>query len=129
MDNRMEAIVSTIDGNKETHVTEETPCKRPKEKELTTPTTNMIFNTKTSSLTNYNTTLRRQMDVHCMDNRMEAIVSTIEDDKSNPAQKASMETIYQQFVELQKNTEQQCRKILKLHLEFSGPVELWTERM
>ena len=86
------------------------------------------LNTKNSSLGRYVKILEQQMMIHRMDDRLDAIIDEIENDKPTPKQKAKMEGLDKQFIELQRHAESKCRKILKPDLQFSGPVKLWHER-
>ena len=64
-----------------------------------------------------------------MDDRLDAIIEEIIDDKPTAAQQGKMDALDKQMVELQKCAERRCRRILKPDLEFSGPVKLWHERL
>jgi len=87
------------------------------------------LNTKTSSLPRYTEILERMMDIHRMEQRLDAVVDAIVNDCPTPAQKAKMESLDRQMVELQKCAERRCRKIIKPDMEFSPQVKLWQERM
>ena len=87
------------------------------------------LNTKTASLSRYNAILERLMTLHKMDERLDAIIDAIVDDKPTTAQKAKMDGLDTQFVELQTHAERKCRTILKPELQFSGPAKLWHECM
>ncbi len=64
-----------------------------------------------------------------MNKRMDAVVNKITYETPTPAQKARVEGLDRQFVELKKCAERRCRKIIKPDLEFSPQVKLWQERM
>lgn len=69
------------------------------------------------------------MDVHRMEERLDAIITGIVDDKPTAKQKAKMEALDRQMIELQTHAERRCRKIIKPLLEFSPKVKLWHERV
>ena len=87
------------------------------------------LNIKTASLSRYNAVLKRLMTAHKIEERLDAIIDVIVDDKPTAAQKTQMDGLDGQFMELQTHAERKCRKILKPELQFSGPVKLWHERM
>lgn len=87
------------------------------------------LNTQTSSLHRYNEILEAQMVRHKMQERLDELLTTIENDIPTPAQAAKMEAIDRQFVEIQLHAERHCRKIRKPLLQFSPEVKLWYERM
>ena len=67
------------------------------------------------------------MDVHRMEKRLDAIIIGILDDKPTAEQKAKMEALDRQMIELQTHAERRCRKIIKSLLKFSPKVKLWHE--
>ena len=67
------------------------------------------------------------MDVHKMEERLDAIIDDIADDFPTPAQKSQMNSLDIQMVELRKSVERRCRKIIKPTMEFSPKVKLWHE--
>ena len=87
------------------------------------------LNTKTSSLRSYTRILNRLMTVHKMEERLDALIMEIENNRPTPAQRQKMDTLDRQMVELQICAEKKCRKIIKPDLEFSPQVQLWHERM
>jgi len=51
------------------------------------------------------------------------------DDTPTAEQNAKMEALDRQMIELQKQAERRCRKVIKPNMESSGPLKLWHERM
>ena len=69
------------------------------------------------------------MHIHKMEERLDVIINTIVDHCPTPAQKCQMNSLDIQMAEFQKCTEQRCRKIIKLTMEFMGivPEGSWLE--
>ena len=87
------------------------------------------LNCKTYSLTSYTKILEKLMVTHRMEAHLDAIIERIVDDSPTREQRAKMEAIERQMVELQKCAERRCCKIIRPNMEFSGPVKLWHERL
>ena len=87
------------------------------------------LNYKTPSLGRYNEILEKLMNIHKMEERLDAIIDAIVDDCPTPAQKLQMNSLDTQMVELHKCEERQCRKIIKPTIESSPKVKLWHERV
>jgi len=63
------------------------------------------FNCKMFSLERYNGILKRLMDVHQIEEKLDTIIEDIVDDKPTTEQNATMEALDRQMMELQKHTE------------------------
>ena len=63
------------------------------------------------------------MTRHCMEQRLDAIIVAIVDDTPKESQRAHMDSLDRQMVEFQKCAERRCREIIRLNMEFSGPVK------
>ena len=88
------------------------------------------LNTKNEKcFSSYNKILLEHMRYHRMEDRLDKLIAEIGESNPNQGQRARMESLDRQRVELQKHAERKCRKILKPDLEFSGEVKLWHERM
>ena len=66
------------------------------------------LNCKMSSLGQYNKLLEKLMDIHKMEEWLDAIINAIVDNRPTPAQKCQMNSLDIQMVELQKCAEQRC---------------------
>ena len=57
---------------------------------------------KTSSSSRYNAILKRLMEMHRMEQRLDEIIEAVVDDRPTPVQQTKMEALDKQFTELQK---------------------------
>ena len=69
------------------------------------------------------------MKIHNMDQHLDALEKEISNFKPAMDQERSTNSLDRQFVELQSHAERKYKKIMKPELQFSGPVELWHERI
>ncbi len=87
------------------------------------------LNCQTSSLARYTRVQECLMNIHCMDEHLDHIITEINEDSSTRVQQSQMEALDRQMIEIQKCAEQCCHKVLKWDMEFRGPVKLWHKRM
>ena len=87
------------------------------------------LNCRTTSMGRYNKLLETLMTQNRMDERLDAVLEEIVNDRPTVGQQRRMDILDEQFVQLQKHAESKCRKILKPDMVFSGPVKLWHERV